>query len=208
MLAHLTASDPPIWYQQNRGLAVNATQEQWLPVVGYEGLYEVSSLGHVRSLDRVVPRGKFTMTLRGIALRQARATRGGYPVVNLSRAGTEISHPVHTLMLEAFVGIRPAADSQARHLNDIPTDNRLTNLAWGTRAENQRDMVRNGNHANANKTHCKWGHEYTPENTMRQNSGRKCRECKNQGERRRYQRKRANDGHQEGSRGSYSGAGG
>ena len=172
---------------------MNATHEEWRPVVGYEGLYEVSDLGRVRSLDRVVQRNGFPMELRGVELRQLAAKRGGYPTVNLSRLGVERVHHVHILMLSAFIGPRPPGDTHGRHLNDISSDNRLANLAWGTRADNQQDMVRNGNHANANKTHCKWGHPYTAENTLPQGSGRgrRCRECKNVDERRRYYAKKA-----------------
>lgn len=164
---------------------MDATQEQWLPVVGYEGLYEVSDRGGAHSLDRVVLRRGYPMKLQGVTLRQGYAKRGGYPVVTLSRDGRETTHSVHVLMLLAFVSPRPEGDVHGRHLNDIPTDNRLANLAWGTRAENQRDMVRNGNHANANKTRCKRGHRYTAENTKPQRSGRCCRECHREDGRRR-----------------------
>ncbi len=52
---------------------------------------------------------------------------------------------VHTLMLTAFVGPRPA-NFECRHLDGNPTNNRLENLAWGTRSENQCDAVRHGTH--------------------------------------------------------------
>lgn len=57
-------------------------------------------------------------------------------------------------------------------------DNRLTNLRWDSRSGNISDQVRDGTHNNARKTHCKWGHEFTPENTGKQsNGGRRCITC-------------------------------
>lgn len=50
---------------------------------------------------------------------------------------------VHALVLEAFVGPRPEG-CVARHLNDAPGDDRLENLAWGSRSENSADALRNG----------------------------------------------------------------
>jgi hypothetical protein len=65
------------------------------------------------------------------------------------------------------------------HEDDNPANNHVSNLRWDTPTANQLDALRNGRNKNANKTHCKHGHEYTPENTYRQGKrgGRFCREC-------------------------------
>lgn len=129
--------------------------ERWLPVVGYEGLYEVSDMGRVRSLDRAIvvmmPGGWKTASgstirhYRGRVLRQ-HVGSDGHPTVNLSRDGEQPTRQVHVLMLEAFAGPRPPGQ-EARHLNDIKTDNRWPeNLCWGTRKENFADRVLNGIH--------------------------------------------------------------
>lgn len=68
-------------------------------------------------------------------------TTAGYPTIWLDGR----TQYVHTLLLEAFVGSRPNG-AVGRHRNDIPDDNRLANLEWGTRAENAFDYVRNGGH--------------------------------------------------------------
>jgi hypothetical protein len=84
---------------------------------------------------------------------------------------------VHRLVLLAFVG-EPPAGTEACHRNDVSDDNRLENLYWGTHAENMQDRIRNGNNPFVEQTHCKRGHEFTPENTRVSKSGsRVCREC-------------------------------
>lgn len=100
----------------------------------------------------------------------------GYRAVSL--AGDRIPHKVHRLVLDAFVGPQP--DMVTRHLNGIRDDNRLTNLAWGTTSENQLDTITHGRNPRLNKTHCKHGHELTPDNvrTGYNRNGRPTRICK------------------------------
>lgn len=156
--------------------------EQWLPVVGYEGLYEVSNQGRVRGVTRRVNfGGKMTGASRiefGRVLVQRNAPKG-YLQVNLRRNGTHKFRTVHQLVLEAFVGPRPEPDWHACHNNGIPDDNRLENLRWDSPSANVRDTVRHGKHRWANTTHCPQGHEYTPENTyiVPGKRSRSCREC-------------------------------
>ena len=163
--------------------------EQWRPVVGYEGLYEVSDMGRVRSLDRVVscPRARSkTRLARGILMRPS-VIASGHLAAQLSRSGDRKTVGVHRLVLEAFVG--PCPDGmEACHYNDIADDNRLSNLRWGTRSDNFYDRVRNGRHHGTNKTHCPSGHEYTPENTKHNRGSRHCRECERIYARERYRR--------------------
>lgn len=155
--------------------------ERWLPVVGFEGLYEVSDLGHVRSLDRLILRPDARRTKsqfrRGAPMTRFPHSQQGHLQVHLSKDGRGRALSVHVLVLEAFVGPRPVGLC-GLHANDIPTDNRLSNLRWGSISENGYDAVRNGRHPNSRKTHCKHGHEYTPENTGRTGRGtRFCRTC-------------------------------
>ena len=148
--------------------------EQWRPVVGYEGSYEVSDLGNVRSLDRLDSRGR---RRRGKVRPLAVSPRGRL-LVGLCRDGIRATAQVHHLVLEAFVGPRPDG-LEACHWNDDPSDNRLTNLRWDTRSANAADSVRNGKHAMASRTHCPSGHPYTPENTYVYPAGRRaCFECR------------------------------
>lgn len=119
-------------------------QEVWRPVVGYEGLYEVSDQGRVRSLDRWERNGR-GMPLRLFKGKVLKSTPGssGYLRVCLSKSGGLRHFTVHTLVLNAFVGPRPEG-LQCRHLNGIQTDARLCNLAWGTIKENTNDRISHG----------------------------------------------------------------
>lgn len=155
--------------------------ERWRPVVGWEGLYEVSDLGRVRTCHRVITRRNGTTFTVAQCIRTPQRNntrRGNHRHVTLSRDGESITRAIHIMVLEAFVGPRPSKDMQALHWDDDGSNNALVNLRWGTASDNRYDSVRNGKHYQANQTHCKWGHEFTPENTKwRPTGGRDCRIC-------------------------------
>lgn len=145
--------------------------EEWRPVVGYEGIYEVSDLGRVRSLPR-----RLVPNMRLMTLMEA---GGGHLRVCLSRGdGTWVLRYVHALVAEAWHGPRPTARHEVCHNDGDPKNNVASNLRWGTRSDNMWDRVRHGVHHLAARTHCKYGHEFTPENTRIASQGqRKCRIC-------------------------------
>lgn len=162
-------------------------EETWRPVKGYEQYYEVSDKGRVRSLDRIDALGRLR---KGRILKPyARANKHLY--VRLCKSGAELDQGVHCLVLESFVGPRPHG-MEACHWNDLPGDNSLSNLRWGTRSENMRDSVRNGTHNMARKTQCKRGHAFDQANTyIRTDGARACRACHRDDER--SHRSRANE---------------
>lgn len=121
--------------------------ETWKPVPGYEGAYEVSDLGRVRSVEHFVPRvGRWgeTQSLRVPArAKTAWVAENGYLRVGLSKGGRGHRADIHRLVAAAFLG--PCLDGlQVRHLNGLPTDNRLSNLQYGTVAENAADRLAHG----------------------------------------------------------------
>lgn len=163
--------------------------EEWRPIPGYEGIYQVSNLGRVRSLDRRTwnPRGRgFWASLKGQDLR-AVSLPTGHLYVKLLRDGQASQRQIHRLVLEAFVG--PCPDGlEACHGDGDPTNNALPNLRWDTRSANLRDAVRHGTHHHAKKTVCANGHPYSPENTYVNGSKRACRTCRREHSRRSYAR--------------------
>jgi len=165
--------------------------EQWRDVPGWEGLYQVSDLGRVRSLQRtIVYSNGDTHTVLG-RVRKPNGNGHGYLTVSLYRRNSEVRRYIHRLVLEAFVGPCPPGQ-EACHGNGNPADNRLSNLRWDTRMENVRDTARHGNNFQANKTHCKRGHPLTGNNLILQNGGKRaCRECHKETKRRYRARKSA-----------------
>lgn len=147
---------------------MNATAEHWRPVPGYEGRYEVSDQGRVRSwVSRPAPR-----------LLSAIPLSNRYVSVALSRGGFTKQQLLHRVVLAAFVGPCPTG-METRHLDGNRTNNRLTNLAYGTPRENGLDRVRHGTGYNHNrlKTHCIRGHRFDEANTLMWRGERRCRTC-------------------------------
>lgn len=108
-------------------------QEEWRPVVGYEGLYEASSQGRVRSLPRATTKGRI--------LKQHINRRNGYCYVTLSRNNDRKTRRVHKLVFNAFADepLKHGYDRERTidHINGDKTDNRLSNLNICTQSENQ-----------------------------------------------------------------------
>lgn len=151
--------------------------EVWKAIPGFSGDYEASNLGRIRGVERRVRRGSGWLAIPETILSPA-VRASGHLMVSLSRGDSQRSVDVHKLVMLAFVG-EPPHLTEVRHLDGNHANNHLSNLRYGTRSENLHDAVRHGTHHWAKRTHCKNGHEYTPDNTMPRSSGsgRQCREC-------------------------------
>ena len=108
------------------------THEEWRDVVGFEGLYEVSNLGNVRSKDRhsvMIRYGKsITRFLKGQPLKQ-QTDKYGYKYVNIGGKNRK----VHRLVMEAFVG---KSDLTVNHRDEDKSNNKLDNLEYMTSRDN------------------------------------------------------------------------
>lgn len=157
--------------------------EIWKPIPGYEGYYEVSDQGRVRSIDRIISgenRGSaYSRTFHGRVLLQG-SDRYGYSKACLSKDGAKWNAGVHRLVLMAFVG--PCPDGmEACHNNGEPTDNRLSNLRYGTKSENRRDTISHGNDFHKLKERCPRGHLLAAPNldqSLMKRGWRRCLSCK------------------------------
>lgn len=116
--------------------------ETWKDIPGYEGRYQASDQGHIRSLDRRVRCAHgATRLMRGGILRPAASKNNPhlYVVLGHGAAGSL----VHQLVAMTFHGPRPEGQ-EVRHLDGDPQNNRADNLAYGTRTENLLDIYRVG----------------------------------------------------------------
>ena len=127
------------------------TEEEWRPAVGWEGLYSVSSLGRVRSEDRVVETRSGVRSYKGRVLSPGLCGDTGYLKVHLSCVSGKKDALVAHLVLQAFVG-PPPDGLQCCHNNGCRTDNRALNLRYDTPLNNCADKVIHGtvNHGERN----------------------------------------------------------
>lgn len=124
----------------------NAITEIWLPVKGYEGLYEVSDLGRIRSVPRVIDRRYMGKTdarqSYGGRVLIAYPNSHGYLHVGLWSKNKRQARIVHRLVAEAFLS--GPSERTVNHKNGIKTDNRAANLEWATYSENHLHAVNTG----------------------------------------------------------------
>ena len=123
--------------------------EIWKPIKEYQGYYEVSNLGRVRSVTRKIERTtpsninkKSLYTYNG-KLIPFWITKKGYCRCSLNIDGIKKNHLVHQLVAKAFID-NSENKKQINHINCIKTDNRVENLEWVTNYENYLHAVQNG----------------------------------------------------------------
>lgn len=106
---------------------------EWRTIKDYPD-YEISDEGVIVSYKYKKPR-----------IMKTRKDKEGYLRVGISKNNTTKTATVHRLVAETFI---PNPDNLpiVRHLNDIPNDNKVSNLAWGTPKDNTADLIKNGNH--------------------------------------------------------------
>ena len=132
--------------------------EIWKPVVGYEGFYEISSMGRVRSLDRYVRGSCDSIKLHKGRILHPKIDRGGYCIYSLCKDGQSKSFRGHRLVADAFIPNtenKPCID----HINCVRSDNRLENLRWVTHKENNNNPITTNRMSTAKKNQEKGNHQ-------------------------------------------------
>lgn len=114
-------------------------KENWREIPGYEGLYEVSDIGNVRSICRVVHYANgSTRTIQGKVL--TKNLSNGYHAVTLSRNNSQKIFLVHRLVALLFLG-SPKSNEVVNHKDGNKTNNAAINLEWCTQKENVRHAI-------------------------------------------------------------------
>lgn len=119
-------------------------EEEWRDIPGYEGYYQVSNLGRVRSLDRVVNgHGRGFPRLHKSRIIAQSYNHYGYRTISLCMDSKPKTHLVHRLVANAFIS-NCENKEDVNHINGMKTDNAVTNLEWATRKENMQHAYSNG----------------------------------------------------------------
>ena len=140
------------------------TEVIWKNLQRFNG-YSVSNTGLIRS-DK-----------NGGQIKAQQTTKVGKKSVTLWYDGKKHHQLVHRLVAEEFIP-NPHNLPYVLHWDDVPDNNHVDNLRWGTQKDNMGDRVRNGNHPTGHSNYCKRGHEFTESNTRRGSKGeRRCDIC-------------------------------
>lgn len=134
--------------------------EIWKDIIGYEGYYQVSNHGNIRSIDRFVnhPIGGAKSLKRGTIKKQTKNIHG-YPMIRLSREGINITRAVHLVVAEAFLGHRSnkIRSIVVDHIDNNKENNYLSNLQVITHRENNtKDRTRKSGFPYVSKCKNKW----------------------------------------------------
>lgn len=125
-------------------------EEIWKPVLNYQGIYEVSNLGRIKSLSRIILRKNKYPALLSEKILKYGIDRYGYYIICLHKNQKQKTRTVHQLVAEAFLNHKPSGRKYVvNHKNFVRTDNRVENLEIITSREN------------TNKKHLKSSSEYT-----------------------------------------------
>lgn len=171
---------------------MNLSNEEWRPVVGYEGLYSVSNEGRVRTEERVIVRSNGVPQTIKVKIRTLTTRPGGYKSLHLTRNGVSEGWLVHRLVALAFLGAPPVGKELVLHGSEGSGVNRVENLRWGSHLENMQDAVEEGTanfwgHKTNPKPSCPQGHLYEGSNLYIDPRGRRvCRTCKREWARKKY----------------------
>ena len=121
----------------------NTNDEVWKDVIGYEGLYEVSNVGNVRSKDRVIVYSNGIRVPYEGNMKTQVMNKYGYNYVGLHKDAKSKQGMVHRLVADAFIP-REEGKNHVNHKDGVKTNNHASNLEWCTPQENVKHAVETG----------------------------------------------------------------
>ena len=126
--------------------------EVWKDIKGYEGLYQVSDLGRVKSLEtKVQDKNGRIRTLKERLLKYVKTKENGQATVNLHLSGKKERILVQKLVAEAFLEKPLESKDKIRHINGDAADNRASNLIYGSKSDCSIDLYRKGGLSSSGK---------------------------------------------------------
>lgn len=122
-------------------------EEVWKPIDGYEGIYEVSSFGRIKSLERIIKnsgtRSGYSKLKERILTPRVNKKRHGYYEISLKKNGMEKRYKVHRLVAMAFIP-NPEGKPEVNHIDGNKSNNSILNLEWVTSKENKQHAWQTG----------------------------------------------------------------
>lgn len=128
-------------------------KERWKDIKGYEGYYQISDMGRVKSIERIIESGQHYLTERKnkeIILKQS-LSKCGYPQICLQKNGIKKTLTTHRLILNTFIG---DSDLECNHKDGNKQNNKLENLEWVTQSENEKHAYRTGLKSKRGEKNC------------------------------------------------------
>jgi hypothetical protein len=126
--------------------------EEWRDITGYEGFYQVSNLGRIKSLSREVKNNNGSYFTKEVILNPSKTSKG-YLRVNLSKRSARKTMLVHVLVAKAFIPILEGK-SQVNHKDGVKTNNVVDNLEWVNNSENIQHSYDTGLNLKSKKVLC------------------------------------------------------
>lgn len=116
--------------------------EVWLDISGYEGIYQISNLGRVKSLERVVVGGNGGKRFLAEKILKVGSDRYGYQQIQLSNGGVRKCHRIHVLVASHFLGNDDPEKIEVHHKDHDKKNCHVSNLEWVTKSHNQKESAR------------------------------------------------------------------